>query len=182
MPVKLALVGGSSTGKTTLFNKLSEQYKSDKRIAFVHESARQFFNENQVDIPFDVSNQEKILDLALLNESLAAQTNPQVIITDTSALEVIFYTRVLGDEEGAQRLEKRLKNYEKTYTQFLLMNKEDVTFKNDDVRREDKKTRDTIHVMLIDFYKTNNLSYTLISGTVSQRQQQVNETLLRFLS
>lgn len=180
--IKLALVGGSSTGKTTLFNKLSEEHKNDKRIAFVHESARQFFNENQVDTPFDYKNQERILDLALLNEKLAAETNPKIILTDTSALEVIFYTRVLGNEKGAKHLEDQLKEYVKTYSKFLVMNKDDVTFKNDEIRREDQKTRDTIHAMLLEFYHTNHLPFALVSGTILDRQKKVNDIINTYLA
>lgn len=179
--IKLAIVGGSSTGKTTLFENLQKQHSQDSRLAFVHESARQFFNENTVEIPFDFINQEKILELALLNEKLALQTNPKIIITDTSALEVMFYTQVLGNEQGAHNLLLRLEDYIPTYTKFLVMNTNDVTFKNDDIRRESEATRDTIHSMLINFYQTRNLPFVIISGTVPQRQKKVTEIINNYL-
>lgn len=180
-PIKLAIVGASSTGKTTLLTHLEEKYRSNPQIAFVHESARQFFNENQVDTPFDFENQKKILELALLNEQLAAETNPRVILTDTSALEVMFYTRVQGDEKGYESLRKRLAEYIPTYTKFLLMNPEDVQFENDEVRRENKHTRDKIHSMLVDFYHQERLPFDLISGTILERQKRINDIIQTYL-
>ncbi|MDP3941359.1 MAG: ATP-binding protein [bacterium] len=180
-PIKLAIVGASSTGKTTLLTHLEKKYKGNKQIAFVHESARQFFNENQVDNPFDITNQEKILDLALLNEKLARETNPKVILTDTSALEVIFYTKVQGNEAGAKQLRSRLESYIPTYTKFLLLNPEDVMFENDEVRRESKKTRDTIHSMLVAFYHQEKLPFVLISGTIFEREKRIRDIIQTYL-
>ncbi|MBI2442677.1 MAG: ATP-binding protein [Candidatus Levybacteria bacterium] len=180
-PIKLAIVGASSTGKTTLLTHLEEKYKGNKHIAFVHESARQFFNENQVDNQFDFANQEKILALALLNEKLATETNPKVILTDTSALEVMFYTKVHGDEEGTKRLRERLESYIPTYTKFLLLNPEDVQFENDEVRRESKQIRDTIHSMLVAFYHQEKLPFALISGTILEREKRIRDIIQTYL-
>lgn len=181
-PIKLAIVGASSTGKTTLLTHLEEYYRSNPAIAFVHESARQFFNENQVDNPFDFENQEKILELALLNEKLVAETDPKILITDTSVLEVMFYTKVQDNEKGYELLREKVSSYIPTYTKFLLMNPDDVVFENDAVRREDKHTRDKIHSMLIKFYHQERLPFTLISGTIPERQKRIIDIVSSYLS
>lgn len=181
-PIKLAIVGASSTGKTTLLTRLEDYYRANPAISFVHESARQFFNENQVDTPFDFENQEKILELALLNEKLAAETEPKIIVTDTSALEVMFYTKVQGNEEGYALLRKKIDRYIPTYTKFLLMNPDDVVFENDAIRREDKHTRDKIHSMLVNFYHQEQLPFILISGTIPERQKRIIDIISSYLS
>lgn len=181
-PVKLAIVGGSSTGKTTLFNELEKLYKSFPEIEFINESARQYFNDNPTDNPFVFSVQEKILDLALLKESLALKNNPKIIVTDTSVLEVAFYTKILGDEKGAEKFLKKLENYIPTYTKFLVMNHLDVPFENDSVRKEDKKVRDSIHAMLLDFYKEKNLPYTIINGDVEKRRDATARIINSYLN
>lgn len=178
---KLAIVGGSSSGKTTLFDELVTAYKGNSKIAFVHESARQYFNDNPSENPFTLAIQEKILDLALLKEKLARENNPDVIITDTSALEVIFYTRAKGDNEGADHLLKRLEDYIPTYTKFLVMNHEEVKFENDKIRKEDKQTRDIVHEMILDFYEKRDLPFEKISGTISERKKRVMEIISSYL-
>lgn len=179
--VKLAIVGGSSSGKTTLFDELEKTYKRNSQIAFVHESARQYFNDNPTDNPFVFEVQEKILDLALLKEKLAGENNPRIVITDTSALEVMFYTKVNGDEERAGRFLKKLESYIPTYTKFLVMNHLEVPFENDDIRKEDRETRDKIHEMILRFYKERELPYEIISGNISQRKEKVMEIISFYL-
>lgn len=174
---KIAIVGGSSTGKTTLWNNLKEKNQTDPRIVFVHESARQFFTNNPDHINFTLDVQEKILDLVLENEQRAMTLNPKLIVTDTSALEVMFYTLVQGDVSGSEYLYNRLKKYIPTYTKFLLLNPEDVRFENDEVRMESKETRDKIHTLMVDFYHKEHLPFNLISGTIPERLKRINDII-----
>jgi nicotinamide riboside kinase len=178
---KIALVGGSATGKTTLLDRLEEEYKDNPDVVFVHESARQFFVEHPEEINFSLSVQERILDLVIANERIAIEKQPKLIVTDTSALEVVFYTRVHGDEKGATQLFEKVKNYIPTYDKFLLMNPVDVEFVNDAVRLEDKNTRDRIHQMIVDYYHTHQMQFELISGTIPERQKRVSDIIRTYL-
>lgn len=178
---KLSLVGASSTGKTTLLQLLEKQHKDNSDMAFVHEGARQILSEQSPSEPFTLSVQEKILERVFQNEQLALKKNPRLIVTDTSALEVMFYTKVAGDKEGAAKLHQKLKGYIPTYTKFLVMNPTDVPFVNDEIRQESKETRDNIHDMLLAFYEENNLPYEVISGTIEERQKRLNDILQSYL-
>ena len=178
---KIAIVGGSATGKTTLINQLEAEFRDNREVVFVHESARQFFTENPDQINFTLDVQKKILDLVYENEKRAIERDPKLIITDTSALEVMFYTRVMGDEAGADELLDKVREYIPSYDKFLLMNPEDVMFVNDDVRREDKEIRDRVHSMLVDFYHANELKFELISGTIPDRQRRVSDIIRTYL-
>lgn len=179
---KIAIVGGSATGKTTLLARLENQFAQNPNVVFVHESARQFFTENPHNITFSFEAQEKILDLVLENEKHAMSRHPRLIVTDTSALEVMFYTKVHGDEKGAAVLLKRIESYIATYTKFLVMNPNDVAFENDAIRRESKEVRDRIHRLIIEFYHTNNLRFELISGTIPERQKRVSDIINTYLT
>ncbi len=179
---KLALVGASSTGKTTLLTLLEKQHRDNSDIAFVHEGARQILSEQAPSEPFTLSVQERILERVLQNEQLAVEKNPRLIVTDTSALEVMFYTKVAGDEKGAAMLYKKVKDYIPTYTKFLLLNRADVPFLNDEVRQESKETRDKIHEMLLAFYQEHHLPYEIIQGTIAERQKQLNNIFQSYLS
>lgn len=179
---KIAIVGGSATGKTTLHKLLEDAFEGNSDVVFVHESARQFFTENPDQINFSLDVQEKILDLVFGNEKQAETKNPKLIVTDTSALEVMFYTKVQGNEEGAAHLLKRLKDYIPTYDKFLLMNPVDVQFVNDEIRLEDKETRDMIHQMLVDFYHHNQLKFELIAGTIPERKKRVIDIIANYLN
>lgn len=176
-PIKLAVVGGSSTGKTTLVKLLENKFKDNSNVVFVHESARQFFADNPEQINFTLDVQKKILDLVFENEKRAMAQNPKLIITDTSALEVMFYTKVHGDSLGAEYLYKRLKGYIPTYSKFLILNPEDVRFENDEIRIESKETRDKIHRLMIDFYHKEHLPFEMISGTIPERVKRIKDII-----
>jgi len=178
---KIAIVGGSATGKTTLHKELEVVFEGNSDVVFVHESARQFFTENPDKINFSLGVQEKILELVFENERKAVGKNPRLIVTDTSALEVMFYTKVQGDEMGAAHLLNRLESYIRTYDKFLLMNSVDVEFNNDAVRLEDKNTRDRIHQMLVDYYNYNQLKFELIVGTIPERRTKVVDIINTYL-
>lgn len=180
-PVKLAIVGASSTGKTTLWEKLQEAYRSRTDVLFVHESAREFFLANPAEISFGFNTQKKILELARYNEKQAHEKHPRLIITDTSAIEVVLYTKVSGDEEGAKKLLEEIRPWMKTYTKFLLLNPEDVLFENDEIRIETKETRDKIHALMVDFYHKERLPFTLISGTIPERQKRISDIMQTYL-
>jgi len=180
-PTKLAVVGGSSTGKTTLIKLLEKKLKDNHDVVFVHESARQFFSLNPDKINFTLDVQDKILDLVLKNEREAMEKNPKLIVTDTSALEVMFYTKVQGNALGEDYLYKRLKKYIPTYTKFLILNPEDVRFENDEIRTESKETRDKIHTLMIDFYHKEHLPFEMISGTIPERAKRINDIIYSYL-
>ena len=168
-PIKLAIVGASSTGKTTLISNLQKSFERNNAIAFVHESARQFFVDNPDQIAFTRTVQEQILERVLQNEKKATEHNPKIIITDTSIIETALYTQVNGDEEGASMLFEKIKPWIHTYKKFLLLNPNDVRFENDAIRKETKEVRDQIHHLM------------LISGTIPERIRRMHAIIQEYL-
>jgi nicotinamide riboside kinase len=181
-PIKLALVGGSATGKTTLWAYLKEKYRHNPQVLFVHESAREHFSKPGVEVNFSLTNQKQILELGLQNEKDAVSHNPKIILTDTTPIETVFYTKAHGDEEGAEMLLKKIRPWISTYTKFLLLNPEDIQFQNDTIRRETRETRDKIHSLMVDFYHKEHLPFTLISGTIPEREKKISDSINAYLA
>jgi hypothetical protein len=92
-----------------------------------------------------------------------------------------LYTRVIGDEEGAEILLEKIRPWIKTYKKFLLLNPHDVQFENDSVRKETKAVRDQIHHMVVDFYHQEHLPFVLISGTIPERLKRVHGIIQEYL-
>lgn len=180
-PIKLAIVGASSTGKTTLWSTLKKKTQKDQRVVFVHESAREYFERDGVEVGFSLLNQEKILELGLKNEQDALTSQTKIIVTDTTPIETVFYTKIGGDEEGSKMLLQKIRPWIKTYTKFLLLNPEDVQFENDEIRTENKETRDKIHSLMVDFYHKEHLPFELISGTIPERQKRISDIIQTYI-
>src|SRR5476651_750317 len=97
-PRKIALVGTSSVGKTTVLEHLKRRYVKDPTVVFVEEAARKFFGDNpNVAYPFFEHSQRQVQSLALQNEEVAHLGNPRVIICDRSVIDAVAYVRAQGD-------------------------------------------------------------------------------------
>ena len=177
--IKIAFVGGPSTGKTTVFEALKKEYEDKTYIIFIDEAARQFFHENQI-VDADRGSAEvqaKIQDKILSREQLAIEAKPEMIITDRSVIDPVVYTEVRGDSKGSDELLARVRFWIPTYTHIFLLDPVDVPHINDKIRHESADKRNEIHKAYMRFFKVNDISYELLSGTLSDRIKKVRGTL-----
>ena len=173
-PRKIALVGTCCVGKTTLL----DFYTEDQDVAISEEAARVFFTINP-DVPdrFSVDVQGQIQAMAMSNEKQASTDGVRALICDRSVLDAVVYTYARGNKEGARALFTKVEFWLPTYHKFLLLDPRDVPYQTDDVRREDEETRQQLHDAYIEFFEANRIVYELLSGTVKQRMERINQIL-----
>jgi predicted ATPase len=99
---KLAFVGTSCTGKTTLLEHYKQRHAKDKSVGFVPEAARLFFMHNSVADRFSEESQTSVQDLALRLEQKAP--NLRRLYCDRSVLDAPAYLLGQRNYEGAHRL------------------------------------------------------------------------------
>jgi adenylate kinase len=103
-PRKIALVGTSGIGKTTVLEYFKHRFAGDSTVVFVEEAARTFFIEHpEIMHRFSEDSQGQVQTLALRNEKLAYLDNPKVIICDRSVIDAVAYVRAQGimkDQKG----------------------------------------------------------------------------------
>lgn len=177
---KVAFVGTSCIGKTTLIEELQKTYGNDNTIAYVPEAARVFFTQNILpeEERFTAGTQGQVQDLALLNEQQAhAHPEVRVILCDRSVIDAVVYTKAHGDEEGSESLLRKVEYWLPTYNKFLLLDPTDIPYQTDDVRKEDASTRERFHQAFLDFFSEQNLPFEILSGTPEKRIQRVKEIL-----
>jgi nicotinamide riboside kinase len=174
--VKIALIGTSAAGKTTLFEALQKQLSDDNRIVFVEEAARKFFMENR-NIPhkerLGVPVQMRIQDRVLENEKQAESKGKPLIICDRSVLDPSIFVIANGDVRGGEQLIDRVKPWLSTYTRFFVLNPADIPNVHDEVRWEDDELRQRIHDIFVEQLKANALDYELVSGSLKTRTDQI---------
>ena len=179
---KLAIVGGISTGKTTLLNEYQHKRQGDPRFAFVEEAARRFFRgqpqvrrRNPKEQSMD--NARRIQSLALESEMQAHSTGAEFIICDSSILTAGMYMIGHGEIRKAEELFKSVEFWLPTYNRFLLLNPADVPYRDDSLRNEGESHRTRTHQAYLDYFSEKGIPYKLISGTVPERIKEIDEVL-----
>lgn len=176
--IKVAFVGTSSVGKTSLLWEYKKRMKNNPSVAFVHEVARDFFKDNPtVKKRFAKDAQEKIQTLMLKREKKAHVSGAKIILCDRSVIDAVVYVRSTGDIEGANELLEKVRFWLPTYHKFFLLDPADVLYEKDDVRQEDEKVRQAFHNAFLEFFKESQIPYELLSGNIKERSAGVDKVL-----
>lgn len=113
-PLRIAVYGPESTGKTQLAEKLAAHFK----VPLVAEYAREFWDKHGNitlgDIPGIAREQWRREDEALLRPGYGGQAAPKLIICDTEALTTMLWSDLLYGtcpDEVRRGVEERCKHY-----------------------------------------------------------------------
>ena len=177
-PRKIAFVGTSCVGKTTLLEACKKKFSSDPTVAFIEEAARAFFSANpDVSDRFSEKTQEKVQALALENEVKAQNGATRLIFCDRSVIDAVAYVRSQGNLEGSQNLLNKVLFWLPTYDALLLLDPHDVPYRTDDIRQENEETRQQFHNAFIEVFEGAKIPYTLLSGTIEERLQTIQDVV-----
>jgi nicotinamide riboside kinase len=176
--VKVAFVGTSCIGKTSLLEACRASLGDE--ALYVDEAAREWFMLHpEVADRFGVLAQGEVQALALQKEKKAHELSAgqagrySAILCDRSVLDAPVYVHSQGNTVGAQELLGRVRSWLPTYDRIFLLDPVDVPYSPDDIRTEDKATRQLFHDAFRDFFRANELPYWLLSGSTTERLCQV---------
>jgi nicotinamide riboside kinase len=174
-----ALTGASATGKTTLFEKIREL---NPNYSFAEEAARIFYQEN--DVPklerSSFTNQARIQAQYLQELNVAVSKGKFVTITDSSPLSSVVYAMLGNNKETTEKLIANTTDSLSLYTLFLLLNPDDIDYHHDPadpIRTETEKERQQVHQNLLSILTSLGLPYEMISGTVEERINKINQLI-----
>ncbi|OGH38198.1 MAG: hypothetical protein A3B44_00910 [Candidatus Levybacteria bacterium RIFCSPLOWO2_01_FULL_38_21] len=176
--IKVAFVGTSSVGKTSLLWEYKKRMKNNPSVAFVHEAARDFFKDNPtVKKRFAKDASEKIQSLMLKREKKAHMSRAKIILCDRSVIDAVVYVKSTGDLEGARELLEKVRFWLPTYYKFFLLDPTDIIYEKDKIRQEDKKVRQALHKAFLEFFQESGIPYELLSGNIKERSAKVDKVL-----
>ncbi len=172
---KIALVGASCTGKTTLFEALRTHYADHPQIAFAEEAARKYFSEHITPdhLRRTVKVQWGIMQAVMANEAAATKPNTELLICDRSLLDAHVFTYTGIDKKGAEALFQKVLPQMASYTKFYILNPADVPYKTDGIRLESEAVRMQIHANFMKAFEKYQLNFELISGTIQEKLQKI---------
>jgi nicotinamide riboside kinase len=179
-PLKIALIGTSCTGKTTLFEHFRREYANNDQIKFSEEGARAYFEDQKkknepLPARFTVDIQRAIQERTMTNEKTTHASNPTIIFCDSSTVDQVVYTRAQGDKKGAEELYEGISLWVPTYSKFFMLDPRDVPFKNDEIRNEPSTFRQNVHDTFVELFTEKGLAYDILSGTVEERFRTVDK-------
>lgn len=183
--IKIAFVGTSCIGKTTLIKACSAKL-GDQAIV-VEEAAREYFTVHpEVTERFGLEAQDAVQALALQKETAAAEgarvgiEDRPLILCDRSVFDAAVYLYSQRNIAGAEELFNRLRTWLSThgYSKVFLLDPRNIPYETDEIRTESEATRQLFHDAFIEFFNLHNVAYELLSGTVDERLQRVEDFIL----
>lgn len=166
---KVLLIGGESTGKSTLTINLANYYNTN----YVDEAGRELSEKSGTDTMMLQEDFTEILLQQKLNQMKAAETSNKLLFVDTDALITQFYLNFFDD--GSNQKNKALSNAIDTLNEFdlILFLEPDVPFVQDGGRSETiRDDRCKYSNQIKELFDTHNKKYICISGNYQERFAQ----------
>lgn len=180
-PRKIAFVGTSCVGKTTLLSYYAKQFQNNAAVTVLPEVAREFFQKYpHITERFSQSVQGLLQKLILENETKAERINPQLILCDRSVIDACVYVAACNDRQGAKILFDEISFWLPTYDFFLLLDPIDISYTPDTIRQESSEERETFHREYLQFFQQTKLPFVLIQGNKRERIERINTVLQNF--
>lgn len=175
---KVLLIGGESTGKSTLTINLANRFNTN----YVDEAGRELSEKSGTDLMMLPEDFTEILLQHKLNELRAVEQSNRLLFIDTDALITQFYMRFLEDPnlEKNAALSNALDGLN-TYDLILFL-EPDVAFVQDGDRSPViQKNREMYSQQIKDLLREHHRSFVCISGSYEERYHRavaLSEVLL----
>jgi len=164
LPVKVAILGTASSGKTTLAAALARDYGT----VWVPEYLREFVDTEQR-IPV-AQDQIHIARTQLAREAIAAPLAHRYLFCDTTPLMTAVYSRHYFYGVDAQ-LALLADAHQRDYA-YTLVTAPDIPWVADGLQRESEQVSVTINAMLMAELSQRGIAYQLVAGDPAQRLAQ----------
>ena len=166
-PLRIAILGAESSGKSTLAAALAEHY----RTVWVPEYLREFVDTHQR-VPRE-EDQYAIALTQLTRENDAAMRAGRFLFCDTTPLMTALYSRVYWGRVDAQLAElDSVHEYALT-----LVTAPDGPWMPDGLQRESEAVRQSVHALVLANLTARGIPHTVVAGQPDQRMAQVRTLL-----
>lgn len=164
---RIALVGASSTGKTTVYELLKNKLP---KYEFVNESTRTV---GSYGFPINETGTSET-QLAISSFHLEALLNPGNVVLDRCYLDLVVYSSLMPDcsEEAFNYINATWNRIKDEYTHYIYFPIEFDSV-DDGVRSIDEKWRQDVDQEFYNNLKEINKPYLTITGSPMQRVDQI---------
>ncbi|MBE5809343.1 MAG: nicotinamide-nucleotide adenylyltransferase [Clostridiales bacterium] len=177
---KVLIVGGESTGKSTLVQNLALAYNTNF-VAEVGRTVCEYAGGEELMIADDMY--EILLRHKVAIMDAAARSN-RLLFVDTDAITTLFYSHFLLAEPGQQRICGQLASAinEITSWDLVIYLEPDVAFVQDGTRSETiHQDREKYSIQIKQLLQAHNITYHEISGDYLQRFEKAKQLIEQHL-
>lgn len=164
---RVAILGGESSGKTTLAKSLAEHFNT----SWVPEYGRELWEEQDGNL--HVADMLKIAITQVAQERLMGREARQFLFCDTTPLTTTFYSQELFRQVDS--LLEKLAN--RKYGHIILC-APDFEFVQDGTRKT-AEFRARQHLWYIDQFKKRGLTYSVARGSIGERVENISAIIRR---
>lgn len=169
---KIAMVGAMCAGKTTLLN----HFLADERVMCIEDIARTYLLNNPGAIRSSIETCEELVS-QYHKSTLLEDTNTKLLLTDGCPLTPSAHLMAYGKLKEADKLTTDFLSDSYSYSVFLLMNIDDIQYKQDLVRKETAEFRFSLQSAFESILNYYNLPYITVSGLLPERIKIVSSII-----
>lgn len=166
----VAIVGGPSTGKTTLSRALADEFDTE----FMHEYGREYWEEHAIDRRLTTDQLADIADGHLEEETKRLLESDTYLFTDTNAITTAVFCQYYHGHIP-ERLMNHAKNCRDRYDVTIVCDT-DIPYA-DTEDRSGEGNRQRLQKHTIAMLETYRIPYYIVSGDVRERVSQVSAIL-----
>lgn len=169
---RICLLGGPSTGKTTLAERLAQEYETE----WMPEYGREYWEKHQVDRRLTLEQLVELAEGHIAKENTLLRTANRYLFCDTNAITTLMFS-IYYHGEALPELHRLASQCVDRYDLFVLC---DSDFAFDDTwDRSGAASRDALQNMTMMWLADHSVPYEVVSGTVSERVLLAGDALTR---
>lgn len=165
---RILLLGGESTGKTTLAAALAEELG----CVWVPEFGRHLYDSRNGDLRYE---DMEFIAKTQIEQEQRLSSGEKMLICDTSPLTTLFYSRVMFKRASNKLVMMANRKYDRVYLCLP-----DIDFEQDGTRR-DSEFRMSGHQWYIHELTRRNIEYKTVGGSVAERVKFITDDINKSL-
>ncbi|HBM45971.1 TPA: cytidyltransferase [Patescibacteria group bacterium] len=170
---KIVFLGAESTGKTTIAEEVAKEHKTE----WMPEYGREYWEKNNTEGKLSKEQLVELANIHLEKEEELLQKANKYLFVDSNAITTEMFSRFYHGDAHPE-LSRLAKESESRYDLVFVCDT-DIPYVEDGTR-SGAKHREIFQRQIIEDLNKRGVSFILLSGTIKDRINKINETLKKF--
>ena len=167
--MKIVITGSHGTGKSTLARQYPNKLNEVARSLIEEWGHPNTFDEDKFDL----------FETEIIKRQISEELRLKDFISDRCVIDVLAYCTLMASPKTTRIIADKVQSYlqENTYDIIFYIPIE-FEMEKDGVRYEDEQLRVIVDLQIQKYLKRYKLKYTVLTGSIEQRIETINSTIL----